>query len=118
MAEGRTTISTHVLDLQRGLPAAGLTVTLAEVTADGTRTALQAAVTDADGRVRDLLGGGILRVGRYELTFDVASYRAAAGGDAPFFRTASVVIEVADTGRSYHVPLLLSPFGLSTYRGS
>ena len=71
--------------------------------------------TDADGRIRDLLDGSDLDEGDYQLAFDVGGY--ADDPDA-FFQSAAVALRITDAGRSYHVPLLLSPFGMSTYRGS
>lgn len=115
MAEGRPTISTHVLDLERGLPAAGIDVVLTRV--DDRRVVVHAS-TDSDGRVRDLFNGGDLRPGVYELTFEVGSHFRASQGNEPFFEQVSVVFSIVDTNHSYHVPLLLSPFGLTTYRGS
>jgi len=98
-------LSTHVLDTARGEPAAGVRVTLYQ---DG--VAVTEAETDADGRVRDL---GPVSAGRYRLVFDTDAY---LGPDAFF---PSVSVEFVVTGdRHYHVPLLLSPFGYSTYRGS
>ena len=104
MPEDRPTISTHVLDTSTGQPAAGVQVRLAR---DG--DVLADTITDADGRVRDLLSGRPLERGSYRLEF--------ALGDG-FFRSVSVRLHVDDAGRSYHVPLLRSPFGLTTYRGS
>jgi 5-hydroxyisourate hydrolase len=98
-------LSTHVLDTARGEPAAGVKIRLERDGATQTE-----AVTDADGRVRDL---GPVTPGRYRLVFDTAGY---LGPDAFF---PSVTVEFTVTGdRHYHVPLLLSPFGYSTYRGS
>jgi 5-hydroxyisourate hydrolase len=100
------TLSTHVLDTARGEPAAGVPVRLER---DGATVA--ESVTDAGGRVRDL---GPVTAGCYRLVFDTAAYL----GPGAFFPSVSVdfAVEVAD--RHYHVPLLLSPFGYSTYRGS
>ena len=104
------TLSTHVLDTARGEPAAGVPVRLER---DGATVA--EAVTDADGRVRDLVPGtGPIATGRYRLVFDTAAYL----GPGAFFPSVSVDFAVADADRHYHVPLLLSPFGYSTYRGS
>jgi 5-hydroxyisourate hydrolase len=100
------TLSTHVLDTARGEPAAGVSVRLEQ---DG--VVRNRAVTDADGRVNDL---GPVTAGRYRLIFDTGAY---LGPDA-FFPSVTVEFAVADTRRHYHVPLLLSPFGYSTYRGS
>ena len=115
MAHGRPTISTHVLDLERGMPAAGVDVLLLRL---DDRRVFGPVATDDDGRIGDLLAGEELRAGAYELTFEVGSRVRGMQDREPFFERASVVFAVVDTGRSYHVPLLLSPFGLSTYRGS
>jgi 5-hydroxyisourate hydrolase len=117
VAEGRPTISTHVLDLERGLPAAGVPLELFWMD-EGRMTRVVAAATDEDGRVRDLLEGSELRATYYELTFDADEYRTRMAGGPGFFIRITIGFEVTDTSRSYHVPLLLSPFGLSTYRGS
>ncbi|MFF0489559.1 hydroxyisourate hydrolase [Nocardia sp. NPDC004068] len=105
-----TTLSTHVLDAVRGAPAAGIAVTL--FAADG--TALGAATTDADGRVGDL--GATLPAGTYRLRFDTAAYFAARGQET-FYPEVTIAFGVGASGH-YHVPLLLSPFAYSTYRGS
>ena len=109
-----STLSTHVLDTAHGRPAAGLGVRL--VAAGWTRS----GVTDADGRCPDLAGGA-LSPGRYRLEFDVAAYFAASGvalPDPPFLGTVGVDFGIADDAAHYHVPLLVSPYGYSTYRGS
>jgi hydroxyisourate hydrolase len=115
MAGGRPTISTHVLDLATGEPAPGVEVALFRLADDGTPELLSELETDADGRIRDLLDGEPLTAGDYQLAFDVGSY--ADDPDA-FFQSAALALRIGDTERSYHVPLLLSPFGMSTYRGS
>lgn len=112
-----TTISTHVLDTSLGTPAANITVTLDRVDAHGVATAVSSYVTNADGRVGALAPDGPLAGGSYRLTFDVASYFAEAKRKS-FFRVISIDFEVGDEAQHYHVPLLLSPFGYSTYRGS
>lgn len=117
LAASRPTISTHVLDLETGEPAAGFPVALFRLDADGTPTLVAEAETDADGRVRALLRDE-LTPGSYQIVFDVAAYYSADDDDAPFFENAVVGFRIDDPERSYHVPLLLSPFGLSTYRGS
>jgi 5-hydroxyisourate hydrolase len=103
------TISTHVLDVERGLPAAGVRVTLYRLADDGRPVRMTQALTDDDGRVRDLLERPLL-AGDYRLEFGFAS-----GG---FFERLSLDLHVTDVSRSYHVPLLRSSFGLTTYRGS
>ena len=117
MAEGRPTISTHVLDLERGVPAAGLDIELFWMD-EGRMTRVIETATDDDGRVRDLLEGADLRETYYELTFDPVAYRQRLTGEPGFFVRVTVGFDVGDASRSSHVPLLLSPFGLSTYRGS
>ncbi len=113
-------ISTHVLDTSRGHPAAGMLVILERLAAEGLSSTreMTRAKTDADGRVRELLPNGeALGVGRYKLTFDTGSYFASAGVE-PFYPAVSVMFVVRDTSQHYHVPLLLNPYGYSTYRGS
>ena len=87
MADPRPTISTHVLDLELGIPAVGVPVAL-------------------------------FRLEDYQLVFDLAAYAATLDRDADFFENLALGIRIDDTERSYHVPLLLSPFGISTYRGT
>jgi 5-hydroxyisourate hydrolase len=110
-----STITTHVLDTARGRPAAGVPVTLEARSGDGWKI-LGRARTDPDGRAGDLYNDAIT-AGTYRLTFDTASYFAAAGVEG-FFPVAQVVFEVRDPSAHHHVPLLLSPFGYSTYRGT
>lgn len=105
------TISTHVLDTVEGRPAAGVAVTLETLEEDGGRQ-LNSTSTDQDGRVADLLGGTRLRTGIYRIVFNTAAY-----GNT-FYPEVSVVFRVSDPDQHHHVPLLLSAFGYSTYRGS
>ena len=114
MADPQPTISTHVLDVESGAPAEGVSVALFWLTDDGGTELLAEHETDADGRIRDLLGGAALAAGDYQLVFDVASYH----GDDGFFGGMAVGIRVDDVRRSYHVPLLLSSYSMTTYRGS
>lgn len=110
-------LSTHVLDTSRGRPAAGVPVTL-ERRRGGAWGELSQAVTDADGRVRSLLPAGeALAAGEYRLTFALADWFAAAGREA-FYPEATIVFRVTRPDEHHHVPLLLAPFGYSTYRGS
>jgi 5-hydroxyisourate hydrolase len=111
-------ITTHVLDLATGRPAAGVAVTLLARDDDGRWAEIARGVTDADGRVRDLLPTQQpLAAGDYALRFESGAYFAAR--EVPTFYPEVVVsFRVADAGGHYHVPLLLSPFGYSTYRGS
>ena len=117
MASRGPTISTHVLDLVTGLPAVGFPVALFRLGEDGTPTLLAEAETDGDGRVRALLSGK-LTPGEYQLVFDVTAYAWSTDAEAAFFQNLAIGFRIDDAARSYHVPLLLSPYGLSTYRGS
>lgn len=111
-------ISTHVLDTSLGRPAAGVPVTLEQQDAEGNWSLLGRGVTNAEGRVAQVLSAGVaLAPGRYRLTFDTATYFRARGVES-FYPSVTVVFEVRDAGQHYHVPLLLSPYGYSTYRGS
>ncbi len=103
-------ITTHVLDTAKGLPAAGVAVTLA-ILRDEWRP-LAHGVTDSDGRVRSLTDGIALQEAIYRLTFETGAYNQG------FFPEVSIVFRVDNPTQHYHVPLLLSPFGYSTYRGS
>jgi 5-hydroxyisourate hydrolase len=111
-------ITTHVLDTSRGRPAAGIPVILEAQEAGGGWRVAGSGRTDADGRLRELLPPGhALAEGVYILTFETAEYFAEQGVEA-FYPFVSVVFVVHDAAQHYHVPLLLSPFGYSTYRGS
>jgi 5-hydroxyisourate hydrolase len=110
-------LTTHVLDTARGRPAAGLPVRLERQQGDGRWFELAVRATNADGRVPDLLPAAALVAGIYRLTFHTGAYFAGQGV-AGFYPYAIVVFEVQDPDQHYHVPLLLSPFGYSTYRGS
>lgn len=114
-------LSTHVLDTVRGRPAAGMTIDLVRIETDGSERLVKTVVTNADGRTAEpLLVGAALVAGAYRLVFHVAEYFASAGNaDAGvFLRTVPVEFVVADTTANYHVPLLVSPWSYSTYRGS
>ena len=109
------TISTHVLDTTRGEPAAGVAVTLwrldgKEHVSHGTRE------TDTDGRIGDLAGGA-LAPGMYRLSFEVGAYYKKKG-TAAFLQRTTLDFEVTETNRRYHIPLLMSPFSCTSYRGS
>ncbi|TWT76113.1 5-hydroxyisourate hydrolase precursor [Posidoniimonas polymericola] len=110
-------ITTHVLDTSVGRPAAGVRVELYTTGEDSEPSELAAGVTNADGRLADLLGPGGLEAGTYTLRFDTGAYFAALGIEA-FFPRVEITFRFDPTGGHYHVPLLLSPFGYSTYRGS
>ncbi len=109
-------ISTHVLDTSAGKPAAGVAVTL-ERWDEGAWRLLAAAETDAEGRVKPLLAAELLMAGRHRLTFATEEYFRVAGQDT-LYPEVVVVFAVVGDGSSYHIPLLLSPFGFSTYRGT
>jgi 5-hydroxyisourate hydrolase len=112
------TISTHVLDTERGLPAEGVHVILYKLGEDNRPVRLTQALTDTDGRVRDLLERP-MSPGDYRLEFNLAGERSPGGGDETlFFRRVAIDLRIEDTSRSYHVPLLLAPFAMTTYRGS
>jgi 5-hydroxyisourate hydrolase len=110
-----STVTTHVLDTSLGRPAAGVPVRL-EHLADGEPSLMAEASTDADGRVRELGPDG-LRPGTYRVVFDTGAYFARSAQRAFYPEVAvSFLVEAADG--HYHVPLVLSPFAYSTYRGS
>ena len=109
--QGRPTISTHVLDTERGMPADGVRVTLYRLDVGAAPIRITQALTDSDGRVRDLLERP-LAAGEYRLEFDLGREEDS------FFRRLAVDLSIVDVGRSYHVPLLLAPFSMTTYRGS
>ena len=111
-------ITTHVLDASAGRPASGVPVTLETRGEGGDWLLLGRGATDADGRVRDLLPSDFdLKAGAYRLTFDTASYFAPRGVEG-FYSEVVVSFVVRDAGAHYHVPLLLGPYGYTTYRGS
>ncbi|MCU1475735.1 MAG: uraH [Subtercola sp.] len=111
----RSHITSHVLDAALGKPAEGVPITLDSFAA-GEWMPVASALTDADGRASSL-GPDALPTGRYRVTFDTAGYFARLG-QAAFYPEVSIVFELADEGEHYHIPLLLSPFAYSTYRGS
>lgn len=113
-----STITTHVLDTSRGSPASGVPIMLELQSEDGQWQLLGKGTTDADGRLRDLLmPGEPLIIGTYRLTFDTETYFRAHNVEG-FYPFVLVVFSILDTEEHYHVPLLLSPYGYSTYRGS
>ncbi|MDP8985475.1 MAG: hydroxyisourate hydrolase [Pseudomonadota bacterium] len=114
-------LTTHVLNVATGAPAAGMHIDLRALS-EGPNAAPRAARTDADGRCpAPLLEGAALRSGRYSLTFHVADYFRSLGvtlTDPPFLDEIVIAFGVADPSQNYHVPLLISPWSYSTYRGS
>lgn len=109
-------ISTHVLDTMRGSPAAGLAVTLSLREPDGDWRVVGEAVTDAEGRVRELAEGD-LDGGEYRLQFATRTYFERSGLSV-FYPEVSVVFSLDDPSAHVHVPLLLSPYGYTTYKGT
>lgn len=116
-------ITTHVLDTARGGAAVGVTVVL-EVQRAGEWQVIARAMTDVSGRAKVLTGltelteGRAVGPGMYRLTFDIGTYQRERGIERPFFPQAVVTFEITDRSEHYHVPLLVSPFGYSTYRGA
>ena len=110
-APGAPTISTHVLDTERGAPAQGVHVTLYRLDVAGAPIRMTQALTDGDGRIQDLLERPLV-AGDYRLEFDIAHE------DGSFFTRVAIDLRITDTGRDYHVPLLLAPYAMTTYRGS
>jgi 5-hydroxyisourate hydrolase len=115
-------LSTHVLDTANGKPAAGMQVELFRLESGGARTLVKSVTTNSDGRADGpLLADAAFVVGTYELVFDVAAYFRASGtptADPPFLSTVPLRFAMADPDGHYHVPLLVSPWSYSTYRGS
>jgi 5-hydroxyisourate hydrolase len=114
------TLSTHILDTAKGKPATGVGVALEHFTGAGTPTSggswkrIGEGVTNEDGRVKELLGGTTLVVGHYRMVFATGDYL----GEGAFYPYIEVPFFVAKAEGHYHIPLLLSPFGFSSYRGS
>jgi 5-hydroxyisourate hydrolase len=114
-------LSTHVLDTSRGVPAKGLTIDLHRWEKDK-RLHLKTVSTNSEGRTdAPLLSADLLEPGVYELTFHAGDYLRGSGAsltEPPFLDEVVIRFGLAEPGRNYHVPLLLSPYGYSTYRGS
>ena len=115
-------LSTHVLDTAHGCPAAGMQVTLQRVGADGATSTIKSFATNHDGRAdAALLDAAAMAAGRYRLVFEVAAYFRARGvslPEPPFIDRVQLDFGIADAAGHYHVPLLVSPWSYSTYRGS
>src|ERR1700730_9268454 len=114
-------LTTHVLNIATGAPAAGMRVDLRALP-EGSAVPPSASQTNEDGRCTvPLLEGAALRVGRYSLTFHVAAYFRSLGvalSEPPFLDEVVIAFGIADPNQNYHVPLLVSPWSYSTYRGS
>ena len=111
-------ITTHVLDTSRGKPAAGVTVILEMKGTSADWSKVVSGMTDPDGRINNLFPEGIpLERGTYRLTFETAAYFRSVGAES-FYPYVQIAFEVNQSSAHYHVPLLVSPFGYSTYRGS
>jgi 5-hydroxyisourate hydrolase len=114
-------LTTHVLDVTRGAPAEGVRVELYELAAGGGRTLVADVLTNADGRTdTPLISARNARVGRFELVFHAGDYFRRQGvktADPPFLDLIPLRFAIADPAAHYHVPLLVSPWSYSTYRG-
>lgn len=114
-------LTTHVLDTSLGKPAAGMRLALFRLKV-GSRAPICDAITNADGRCdAPLLEGDQFRIGEYELVFQAAEYFSASGtplSEPPFLREVVLRFGIGDVAQNYHVPLLISPWSYSTYRGS
>lgn len=108
-------ISTHVLDTAKGRPAQGIRVIAERKSGTGDFASIGEGVTDSNGRIPHLLGNGALETGAYRLTFHVGDYFKEHDH---FYSEIAVQFVVRDTSTHYHVPLLLSPYGYSSYRGA
>ena len=115
-------LTTHVLDYRDGLPARGLSIVLFRIESNGHHVAIKTAVTNVDGRTDSpLLGPDEIKVGTYELVFEVGDYYERADvslPEPPFLDEVPVRFGIADASAGYHVPLLFSPWSYTTYRGS
>jgi 2-oxo-4-hydroxy-4-carboxy-5-ureidoimidazoline decarboxylase len=115
-------LSTHVLDTHGGRPADGVALTLCELGDDGSRRPIVSTVTNHDGRTAAaLIGGRPVPIGRYELRFEVGAWYASRNvplADPPFLQSVPIEFHIADPEGHYHVPLLVTPWSFSTYRGS
>ncbi|MAZ89930.1 MAG: hydroxyisourate hydrolase [Cellvibrionaceae bacterium] len=109
-------ITTHVLDTARGLPAKGIHITLGQQV-DEQWITLGSGTTNEDGRLPNLCPEITLPAGTYRMHFETAAYLKIHNGEV-FYPYADVTFRIGDDGQHYHIPLLLSPYGYSTYRGS
>lgn len=109
-------ISTHILDLAQGVGGKAVPVILSKRSAAGSWQKIGTAITDSDGRVRSFGSANAFDVGVYRLQFDMSDYPNAEA--SPFFPEITVIFQVADKAGHYHVPVVVSPYGYSTYRGN
>lgn len=115
----RSPITTHVLDTALGRPAHGVPVTLEVQEPDNSFRRLGEGLTNSDGRISDLLPPDTrLKSGIYRMTFDTAAYFTATGRNLVFYPEVAIQFFLHDPTQHHHIPLLLSPFGYTTYRGS
>ena len=112
----RSPITTHALDTRSGKPAQGLPITLLSQV-DSTWVKLSSGITNADGRITDLLEPGSLKPGLYQMHFDTETYHKKQNVTG-FYPEVVITFEIKQIDEHYHIPLLLSPYGYSTYRGS
>jgi len=110
-------ISTHVLDTSIGRPAGGLSVVLEIESSAGAWKEVARRISDLDGRIADLLAPGSLAEGTYRMTFDTEAYFRSRNVQG-FYPNITVVFQVRDAAQHHHIPVLLTPYGYSTYRGS
>lgn len=114
----KSPITTHVLDTSLGRPASGIETKLSRRSASGAWQELASGKTNDDGRIMNLLPPEFqLTAGLYQMTFDTGAYFRGQAGQS-FYPFVSITFEITQPEQHYHVPLLLSPFGYSTYRGS
>ena len=115
-------LTTHVLDTANGCPAGGVAIELFRIGPDGARTSLVATSTNGDGRTdAPLLAAEAFAIGCYEIVFDAGAYFRARGtptAEPAFLGLVPIRFSIADSNGHYHVPLLVSPWSYSTYRGS
>ena len=114
---GKSPITTHVLDTSRGCPASGIAVRLERHDDTDQWSLVGEGNTDEDGRITDLVEPAALAAARYRMTFDTGAYVSELG-IAAFYPQVIVEFETTTADDHYHIPLLLNPFGYSTYRGS
>ncbi len=117
MSQNRSPLTSHVLDTALGTPARGLAVRLDVLEPNGGWKSVAQTTTNDDGRVADLMQEGALEARTYRLTFETGAYHEQ-GGRPCFYPRVEVIFSIDEPAAHYHVPLLLSPFGYSSYRGS